>query len=99
MVIYDSASIYIEDADTIEAKIIRLDAIITALEGAALTSAAGQDVTEYSVDDGQTKIKTVIRGTDAIFKSIQAFEKLKQMYINRLNGRMFTLVDGKSFRH
>lgn len=98
MVIYDSAYIYVDSCTSIKEKIVRLDAIITALEDTALKSAANDDVTEVSLDDGQTKIKTAYKGTDSVLKSIKGFIKLKNYYVNKLNGRVIRLVDSKSFR-
>jgi hypothetical protein len=97
MVIYNSASIYIDSATSLRDKITRIDAIISALETTSLRAAAGEDVEEYWLDDGQTKIKTITRGLDKITASIQAFERLRQMYINRLNGRMVRLNDSRNF--
>lgn len=97
MVVYKSADIYIETATSLRDKITKIDAIITALTATALKSAATDNITEYRLDDGQTKIETIYKGTDAIFKSIHAFEKIKQMYINQLNGRSMRLVDSKNF--
>ena len=98
MVIYDSAAIYIESATNLCDKIVKIDAIITALEDTALKSATSDDITEYSLDDGQTKIKTVYKGTDAILNSIQSLIRLRNYYLNKLNGRQVRLVDGKSLR-
>jgi hypothetical protein len=98
MVVYDSASIYINKATDLCDKIARIDDIITALEDTALKSASNDDITEYSLDDGQTKIKTVYKGTDAVLNSIKGFIGLKQLYVNQLNGRQVRLVDGKSLR-
>jgi 2C-methyl-D-erythritol 2,4-cyclodiphosphate synthase len=97
-VYYDSASIYIDCASDLRGKITRIDAIITALEDAALVAAAKGDITEYSLDDGQTKIRTVYRDASSIATAIANFEQIKQRYINRLNGRHVRLVDGKNFR-
>ena len=96
MVIYDSAAIFIQKATTLRDKIIKIDAIIVALEDTALKSAVKDHIEEYWLDDGQSKIKTVYKGTDAVLESIKSFEKLRQMYVNRLNGRQVRLVDGKS---
>lgn len=98
MVIYDSSYKYIDCATTVREKITRIDAIITALEDTALKSAANDDISEYSLDDGQTKIKTAYKGTDSVLKSIQSFIKLKEYYVNKLNGRVIRLVDGQSLR-
>lgn len=97
-VIYDSAAAYIEDCTSLEEKVTRIDAIIDALLTTALKAAGNDNVTEYSLDDGQTKIKTVYRGADAIMASIRSFEQLRQIYLNRLNGHVVRLVDSKSLR-
>lgn len=97
MAIFDSAQIYIDSATSNAAKIVRIDAIIDALFTVALKAATNENITEYSLDDGQTKIKTAYRGVAQIQQSIQNFESIKQMYVNRLNGRVVRLVDRKSF--
>jgi peptidyl-tRNA hydrolase len=97
MVEYDSAQIYIDSKTTIRAKITAIDAVIDALMTTALKAAGTDNITEYSLDDGQTKIRTMYKGADSVLASVQAFEKIKQMYINRLNGRMTRLVDGRNF--
>lgn len=97
MVIYDSAYIYIENCKSLQEKIDAIDLIIESLFSAA-TKAAGKDgISEYQLNDGQTIIKTVYRSVNQIFSSISAFERLKQMYINKLNGRVIRLVDEKNF--
>lgn len=98
MVIYDSAYIYVDSCTSVKEKITRIDAIITALEDTALKSAANDDIKEVNLDDGQTKIRTEYKGTDAVLKSIEGFIKLKNYYVNKLNGRVTRLVDSKSFR-
>jgi hypothetical protein len=64
----------------------------------AVEAAEADNITEYTLDSGQTKIKTAYRGADAVFKSIASFEKLKTYYVQKLNGRNFKLVDSKNFR-
>jgi hypothetical protein len=97
MVTYDSAQIYIQCGSTLRDKIARMDAIIAALEDTALKAATTDDILEYQLNDGQTIIKTVYKGADAVLRSIQAFEKIRTMYVNRLNGHVFRLVDSKNF--
>jgi hypothetical protein len=96
-VYFDSADVYIQCASTLQDKITRIDAIITALEDTALKAAANDNISEYSLNDGQTVIRTVYKGADAVLNSIMAFERIRQMYVNRLNGRVFRLVDSKNF--
>lgn len=96
-VTFDSADIYIDSATTLKDKITRMDAIIVALEDAALKSATTGHLLEYWLDDGQTKIKSSYRSVNEIVKSIGGFQQLREMYINKLNGRTMRFVDGKNF--
>jgi len=96
--IYDSAAIYIDNAQTLEDKITRIDAVINALQISALKAAETGNISEYSLDDGQTKIKTAYRDVVQVASSISAFERIKQTYINQLNGRVMRLMDQKNFR-
>lgn len=98
MVEYSSEFLYIDAASTLCDKITRIDSIIDALLTAALDAALSENITEYQLDDGQTKIKAIYRGTDAIFKSINVLERTKQIYVNRLNGRTFRLIDSRNLR-
>ncbi len=84
-------TIYIESATTLETRLTRIEAIIEALELRAVASIANEDVEEYSVDDGQIKIKTLYRGSEKIAKAIQAYEVVKQRILNKLNGRGMVL--------
>lgn len=96
-VYYDSAYKYIDCASDLRSKIARIEAIIAALETTALKAAANDNISEYSLNDGQTVIRTVYKSAQDVLNSIMAFEKIRQMYINRLNGRVIRLVDGKNF--
>ena len=82
-----------------EAKIVKIDAMIEALLDLALSAAGKRDIAEYRLDDGQTKIKTEFRGLSAILRAIDDYEKLRQRYFNRLNGRTMQLRDSKSVLH
>lgn len=100
MVQYFSASDYLESRTSLEAKISGIDAIITALILSA-TKAAGKDgIQEYWLDDGQTKIKTIYKGVDQIWASINAFKRLKIEYQEQLTGgRVTKLIDGKNLQY
>jgi hypothetical protein len=98
MAIYESSATYIREAATLKEKITRIDAIITALEETALTAAAGDNVTSYTLDNGQTKINTMYRSAADIASSITAFEKIRVRYLNQLNGgSIVRLVDSSNF--
>lgn len=97
MVYYDSCGVYVQSQTTLAAKIAAIDAIIAALENSALLAAGSEGVSEYQLNDGQTIIKQVYRGTAGISRAITDFETIKQRYINQLQGRMVRLVDSKNF--
>ncbi len=97
MVIFVTAQKYLESCTTLEDKIAKMDLIIIALEDAALRAASGGDVSEYLIDNGQTKIQTTYRNATDIYRAIQGFEIIKQRYINRITGRVTHLVDSKNF--
>lgn len=97
MVIYDSADIYIASQTSLRAKIAAIDAVIIALINTCLKAAATGNVTEYNLDTGQTKIKTMYRSPKEVSEAITAFETVKNYYVNQLNGgRRLKLVDSKN---
>lgn len=96
---FDSEVLFIESVDTLKGKVSNTEAIIAALQTTALKSAGNQDIDEYTLDDGQTKIRTSFRNIGQIIQAIKDFEQLKQMYLNTLNGRLVRLVDSKSVIH
>lgn len=97
MVEYDSEIAYLESKTDARSKIAAIDAIVNQLLLTAAKAALSEDVTEYSLDDGQTKIKTIRRPVSAIMKSIADLNTLKNEYINQLNGRITQLRDSKNF--
>ena len=98
MAVYDSAYIYIQGASKLCDKIVRIDAIIDALEDVSLKAAATDNIEEYWLDDGQSKIRTMYKGADDVAKSIHQYEKIRTRYVNRLNGRIHKRVPSSSFR-
>lgn len=100
-VYYDSADIFIESATSLCDKIAKIDLVIDALLTNALKAALNDNIEEYSLNDGQTIIRTTYRGAREVAKSIKELETVKQIYVNSasLNGRNVRLVDSKSIRH
>lgn len=97
MIVYDQCQVYIDSKTSNLAKIAALDAIINTLMSTAAGAAGNNDLMEYSFNDGQSIVKMIYRDSAAVFRAIDDFEKLRQMYINRVNGRMVRLEDGKNF--
>ncbi len=97
MIIYTKADVYITSKKTLREQLTAIDQVIAALLATAAKAAVNENLTEYILDDGQTKIQCNYRGIDGITRSIQSLEKLKNIYSNQLNGRVIRLVDGKNF--
>jgi uncharacterized cupin superfamily protein len=97
VLLFDSSAKYINQASTLVDRLNRIEAIIDALYTVALTAAAGDNIGEYFINDGQVQIKTTYKSSADIEKSIIAYERLKEMLKNQLNGRGVRLMDGKNF--
>lgn len=96
-VVFDSKYEYVTAATTNLEKVRRIDVIINGLLDAALKAAFAEGKKEYWLDDGQIRTKIVRADVEDIVGSIQAMERLKQSFLNQLNGRQVRLVDGKNF--
>ncbi|PXX26293.1 hypothetical protein C7967_11555 [Thalassospira sp. 11-3] len=95
-----SITIYIESKPTLLAKIQAIEALIDSmfLRMAEVAGGLGSTVDEYSMDDGQMKVRTSYRNVDDVSQGIKALEALKQQYINRYNGRVVNLRDARGLR-
>jgi len=96
-VYYSSEYIYITSTTVLKERLARIRAIIVALMDTQLQAALADNISEYSLDDGQTKIRTVNRSSGDIAKTIEDLQRIEQTYLNQLNGRVIRLVDGKNF--
>ena len=94
MNIYNNIVLYVNCSDDTKEKITRINAIITALEDSELNAAANGDISEYWLDDGQTKIKTVFRDPKAIENTIQALIRRRTRLQNICAGYRYGLQDG-----
>ena len=72
-------TLYIQSATTLTERAVKIESIIDGLYDLMVAQIANSDVDEYNLDDGQVKIKTKYRGTEAIAKAIKAYEKLLQL--------------------
>ena len=83
--------LYIQSAASLLEKIERYDAIILALEGQSLIAAGDANTEEYSLDDGQVKIKTLYRDLVSITSAIINFEALRGKAFQKLQGQTIVL--------
>ena len=86
-----------ESAQTAYDRIAALDNIITTLIAAYALRGDNKGRKEYKLDDGQTKVEVVYDSFEAITERIRNLEALKNMYANRVNGRMSRSVGQQSF--
>ena len=84
-------TLYIEGATGLVERLARIGAIIEALELRQVEVIGKSNVEEYQLDDGQVRIKTIYRSSEEIAEAIEAYEKLKQKILNKLNGRQIVL--------
>lgn len=96
MAVYFTCIDYIRCASNTKEKIERINAIIEALEDSMLEGALKANIEEYSIDDGQTKIKTVFRDVNQIEDAITALTRRKNKLINSCIGFRYGLQDGKT---
>lgn len=94
-------ALYLESKTTL---IERVNAIEVLIDKMLIKMAESLDadklsVDEYWLDDGQMKVKTSYRSIEDINTSIATLEKIKQTYLNRLNGRGFVLRDVRGLGH
>jgi predicted nucleotidyltransferase len=99
--IFESAHDYILNVDDQLTRIARIGQIIAGLENMMIIAASTGNFDEYSLDDGQTKIRTKYRDAAAIAKSLADFDALQQRLLARLNnnknGRVTRFMDSKNF--
>lgn len=100
--IYSSPKLYLSDAKTLLDRIERIDRLIDAMLLSTLDVVENDDynpnVAEYQLNDGQMVVKTVYKTNNDIFGSIKQLQKLKQDFVNQLNGRVMSLRDIRSLR-
>ena len=82
---------YLEDVECLEEKIAKIDALIDAMLDQSLAMVGKSGTFSYSMDDGQIKVATQYRSMDEVMKGVDALEKIRQRYINRINGPITVL--------
>jgi len=78
---------YLDTATSLVDKIKAIDALIDAMDDAALENIGNSGTISYRLDDGQMNINTEFRSVEDVQKGIFMLEQRKQRYINRLCGR------------
>lgn len=98
MYVFKSGSEYVQSCKTVKEQIAAINAIITALLVVAIKAAENGDISQYSLDNGQTVISTTYRNAADVAASIDRWRKLRNTIVNEKVGRgMVRLVDSKNF--
>ena len=76
----------------------RLDAIdqlieMTILKQLDAVTNNDPSISEYQFEDGQVKIRTAYRTSSDFKNALASLESIRQIYVNRLKGRVMSLVD------
>lgn len=90
---YVSIKQYIESANATIERIKLIDDLIDKMILSMLEVSEGKDpsIEEYQMNDGQMIVRTRYRSNNDLEAGIKSLERVKQMYINRLNGNVFLL--------
>ena len=83
-----SISEYLGTKTSVKARIVAIEALIDAILLKLADTVGNADISEYQMDDGQMKVRTAYRSPEEATKGIERLEKMKQMYLNQLNGRV-----------
>ena len=91
--------VYIDSATTLLERIARIDTIIDALLLQMSSVGTGHsDLASYSLNDGQTTISTQYTTPELITNAINGFERMRERYVNKLNGRGMILRDVRGLK-
>lgn len=98
--VYETIQAFIGSKEGAAAKIVAIEALIEAMLLKLAESAGGQAAVfdEYSIDDGQMKVRTSYRSVTDVTSGIISLRKLKNYYINDHNGHVSVLRDVRGFR-
>lgn len=85
---------YVECKSKLIGKIATYDLLIESMEKAMLEASVSGHLNQWELDDGQMKVRSMYRSPTQLNTAIRGLESLRQMYINRYNGRVTRLVGG-----
>lgn len=85
----------IKERKTNEERLKAIDELIEMTIIKQLDAVTNNDssISEYQFEDGQVKIRTSYRSSSDFKNALNNLESIKQLYLNRLKGRVITLVD------
>ena len=91
---YMTISQYVECKSKLIGKIATYDILIESMEAAVLEATVSGHLNQWELDDGQMKVRSMYRSIGQMTDGLTGLIKIREMYINRLNGRLTRLVGG-----
>lgn len=100
VIYYTSFSDYLLCKKKLQDKIAALEELIDIMLVKQAEYALNKDINiaEYWLNDGQISIKTSYKTNYDVLNGIDMLEKLKNRYLNKLNGHQVVLRDSQAFR-
>lgn len=80
-------------------KIALIDTLLDSLYTKAIAAVTNGDIAEYSLDTGQTVVKTKYRSMEELEKAISGYERLRKMLQADALPRKIKLIPGSSFNN
>jgi hypothetical protein len=91
---YTTIEHFVEEKSKLIGKVATYDLLIEGMEKSILESTISGHLIQYELDDGQMKVRTMFRNTNEMVEAMIGLIKIRQMYINRYNGRSVVLRSG-----
>jgi len=91
---YMTISEYVECKSKLIGKIATYDILIEGMEKAVLEATVSGHLNQWELDDGQMKVRSMYRNPVEMVRALKGLEAMRQIYINRANGRGMRLVGG-----
>lgn len=86
---------YLATCTSLKERVDAIDLLITQHIAKAADAVGNADLQEYRLEDGQMLVRTTYRNSNDVFEGIAVLEKMKQMYLNQLNGRVKVFRGGR----
>lgn len=89
---------FIESKCTLRDRILAIEALIDQMILSLADNISSGNISQYEMDDGQMRVRTSYKSSFDVENGIKNLEKMKQMYLNRLNGSVTILRDKSAFQ-
>lgn len=92
-----TTSEYIRSKESLTDKICAIEAIISDMYTSMADNIGNTGTVSYSMDDGQMKVMTQYRSIEEMAKGIRELEKILQIYISGIKGRVTVMRGRKNY--